>query len=234
MSIFLGFFRKVLKTKTIALSAVSLLLFAIPEAHSQEIITAGTYLEMVAQRYANMRDYESTINIQSGGSTMAGTVSYRVPAFLRIDFTSPRDQVVVFSRNMLTIYLPDYSAVMKQDMSSGRSSGEGLGLRILRSGYTPSYVSGPAPVPLEDTGEMVVQLRLTRRSNAESYREIILSIHPDSKIIRRMDGTTVYGGRIIFDFANVKINQGIPEQRFEYDSPPSANVYNNFMFRNIE
>jgi outer membrane lipoprotein-sorting protein len=217
------------------LYAAALLLFAMPSSvFSQEIITAGRYLEMVSEKYANMTDYESAISIQSAGSTMTGTVSFRVPSFLRIDFTAPAEQVVVFDGSMLTLYLPEYRATMMQKVSSGRSSGEGLGLRILRQNYTPSYVTGPAPVALEGTGESVVQLRLTRRSSAENYREIILSVNPSNFLIRRMDGITLAGGRVRFDFSNVKINQGIPTQRFEYDSPPSANVYNNFMFRNIE
>jgi outer membrane lipoprotein-sorting protein len=203
-------------------------------AYSQEIITAERYLEMVSEKYANMRDYEAKIAIQSNGSNMTGTVSYLVPAFLRIDFTAPAEQVIVFNGDQLTLYLPDYRAVLTQAVTSGRSSASGQGLRLLRRNYTPSYVTGPAPVALEGTGESVVKLRLTRRSGAESFREIILSINPDSKLIRRIDGTTLAGALVRFDFSSIKINQGIPEQRFIYDSPASANMYNNFLFRDTE
>ncbi|MDR2793510.1 MAG: outer-membrane lipoprotein carrier protein LolA [Treponema sp.] len=201
---------------------------------SQEIITAERYLEMVSEKYANMRDFEANISIQSNGSNMAGTISYLVPYFLRIDFTAPAEQTVVFTGDMLTLYLPDYRATLTQEVNSGRSSAAGQGLRILRRNYTPSYVTGPAPVLLEGTAESVVRLRLTRRSSSESFREIILSINPDTKLIRRMDGTTLAGALIRFDFSAIKINQGIPEQRFIYDSPASANMYNNFLFRNTD
>jgi outer membrane lipoprotein-sorting protein len=203
-------------------------------AFSQEIITAGRYLEMVSEKYANMSDYESAISIQSAGQSMSGTVSFRVPSFLRIDFTSPANQVIVFNGNMLTMYLPNYRATMMQKVSSGKAGGSGLGLRILRQNYTPSYVTGPAPVALEGSGESVVQLRLTRRAGSENYREIILSVTPGSLLIRRMEGVTLANTRTVFDFSNVKINQGIPVNRFEYEAPPTGNVYNNFMFRSVE
>ncbi|MDR2782241.1 MAG: outer membrane lipoprotein carrier protein LolA [Treponema sp.] len=203
-------------------------------AFSQEIITAERYLEMVSENYANMRDFEAGITIQSNGSTMTGTVSYLVPYFLRIDFTAPAEQVIVFNGEMLTLYLPDYRATLTQEVSSGRSSAAGQGLRILRRNYTPSYVTGPAPVPLEGTAESVVKLRLTRRSGSESFREIIVSVNPNTKLIRRMDGVTLAGGLVRFDFAAIKINQGIPEQRFIYDSPASSNMYNNFLFRDTD
>jgi outer membrane lipoprotein-sorting protein len=203
-------------------------------ASSQEIITAERYLEMVSEKYANMRDFEAKVSIQSNGSTMTGTISYLVPYFLRIDFTSPAEQVVVFNGDMLTLYLPDYRAILTQEVNSGRSSAAGQGLRILRRNYTPSYVTGPAPVLLEGTSESVVKLRLTRRASSESFREIIVSVYPDTKLIRRMDGTTLAGALIRFDFSAIKINQGIPEQRFIYDSPATANMYNNFLFRDTD
>jgi outer membrane lipoprotein-sorting protein len=80
----------------------------------------------------------------------------------------------------------------------------------------------------------VVRLRLTRRSVSEGFREIILSIDPNTRLIRRMEGRTIADGEVRFDFTNVRINQGIPEQRFIYDSPPSANMYHNFLFRDTD
>jgi len=32
------------------------------------------------------------------------------------------------------------------------------------------------------------------------------------------------------DLRNVVINPGLPDRRFEYDIPPSANTINNFLF----
>jgi len=208
-------------------------------AFPQEIVTAERYLEMVSERYGVIRDYEANIVILSGSNQMYGTVSHLAPAFLRLDFTRPMDQVIVFNGDLLTVYLPEYRMVLNQTINRRSSTGAGLvsaqGLALLRRNYVPSFVTGPQPEPLEaGSSERVVKLRLTRKSISEGFREIIVSVNPDTKLIRRLEGRTIAGGQVQFDFSNVKINQGIPEQRFIYDSPPSANMYNNFLFRDID
>ncbi|MDR0562810.1 MAG: outer-membrane lipoprotein carrier protein LolA [Spirochaetaceae bacterium] len=208
--------------------------------NAQEIVTAERYLASVSERYGGIRDYEARITIRSGNSVMHGTVSHLVPSFLRIDFTSPANQVIVFNGEQLTIYLPEYQATLNQTVSSnGRASGASMataqGLTLLRRNYVPVFVTGPTPEPLESgSAERVVKLRLTRRSLSEGFREIIVSVNPDSRLIRRIEGRTIDNRFVQFDFSNVKINQGIPEQRFIYDSPASANMYNNFLFRDTD
>ena len=202
----------------------------------QEIVTAEMYLERVSDRYSAVRDYEANITIRSGNSDMTGFVSHLSPSFLRIDFSRPAEQVIVYNGELLTIYLPEYRSVLNQTISQGRRSGAGLassqGLSLLRRNYVSTYVTGPTPEPLDSgSTERVVKLRLTRRSASEGYREIILSINPETLLIRRIEGRTIAEGEVRFDFTNIRTNQGIPELRFVYDSPGSANMYNNFLFR---
>ena len=208
----------------------------------QEIITAERYLDMVSERYGLIKDYEAHIVIRSGSSEMTGNVSYLSPSFLRIDFSRPAEQVIVFNGELLTVYLPEYRAVLNQTVtqsrrpaSSGASMASAQGLSLLKRNYVPSFVTGPEPVQME-TGsqERVVKIRLTRRSISEGFREIILNIHPDTRLIRRIEGRTIAESDVRFDFTNIRINQGIPEQRFIYDSPASANLYNNFLFRDAD
>ncbi|MDR2071673.1 MAG: outer membrane lipoprotein carrier protein LolA [Treponema sp.] len=209
---------------------------------AQEIVTAERYLETVAGRYGGIRDYEARITIRSGNTDMYGTVSHLVPSFLRIDFTTPSEQVIVFDGEMLTVYLPEYRAILNQSISSGRrtgASGASLataqGLTLLRRNYLPAFITGPAPEPLEaGSSETAVRLRLTRRNISEGFREIILYVNPQTHLIRRIEGRTIAESLVRFDFSDIKINQGIPEQRFLYDSPASANLYNNFLFRDTD
>jgi len=218
--------------------AAFFLVFNALSAFSQEIVTADRYLEMVSERYGLIKDYEAGIVILSGSTEMSGNVSHLAPSFLRIDFSSPQDQVIVFNGELLTIYLPEYRAVLNQNVtqsrrsaSTGASLASAQGLNIMRRNYIPSFVTGPEPIPLDNsTVEQVVKIRLSRRSISEGFREIIMSVNPETRLIRRLEGRTIADGFVQFDFTNIRINQGIPEQRFIYDSPASANMYNNFLF----
>jgi outer membrane lipoprotein-sorting protein len=208
---------------------------------AQEIITAERYLETVSDRYGGIRDYEAGVAIRSGNSEMFGNISYLSPVFLRIDFTRPADQVIVFNGDLLTVYLPEYRAVLNQNITQSRRPAAGAsmataqGLVLLRRNYVPSFVTGPDPVPLDSSSpEQVVKLRLARRNISEGFRELILSINPATRLIRRIEGRTIAGGQVQFDFTNIRTNLGIPELRFIYDSPASAYVYNNFLFRDVD
>jgi len=213
-----------------------LLIFSGNLLFGQEIITASRYLEMVSETYGAIRDYEANIAIRSGGNDMVGSVSHLSPSFMRIDFSRPADQVIVFNGEVLTIYLPDFRAVLNQSVTRRSANmATAQGLTLMRRNYVPSFVTGPSPEPLDaNSSERVVKLRLTRSSISEGFREIILSIDPDTRLIRRLEGRTLAEGEVRFDFTNVRVNQGIPEQRFIYDSPASANMYNNFLFRDSD
>jgi outer membrane lipoprotein-sorting protein len=206
---------------------------------AQEILTAGSYLEQVSERYSSIRDYQARIDIRSGNTQMTGNVSHRGPNLFRIDFISPAGQVIVFNGDTLMVYLPGDRAILSQNVAGQQQQGANLatarGLTLLRRNYIPAFVVGPAPVPLEDgSSEMVVKLRLERRSASEGFREIILDINPETKLIRRVAGRTVNDTRIRFDFSNIRTNTGIPDQRFIFDDPPAANIYNNFLFKSSE
>ena len=210
-------------------------------AGSQEIVTAERYLDSVSERYGSIRDYEAHIVIRSGNSEMLGKVSYLSPSFLRIDFDRPADQVIVFNGELLTVYLPEYRAVLNQSITPSRRSASGAsmasaqGLALLKRNYVPSFLVGPDPVPLDEgSAEQAVKLRLTRRTISEGFREIILSVSPATRLIRRIEGRTIADVQVQFDFTNISLNQGIPELRFIYDSPASANMYNNFLFRDSD
>ena len=215
--------------------------FVFSPCYSQEIVTADKYLESVSERYSSIKDYEARVNIHSDTTDMTGNLSFLDPYFLRIDFTDPPEQVLVFNGELLSVYIPKLRAVLNQTVTPARRSNTAAGgaslasaqgLQLFRRGYVPAFVSGPDPVPLDDRNrDMVVKLRLTRRLASEGFREIILSIDPETLLIRRIEGRTIADAPVRFDFTNIRINLGIPEQRFIYDSPASANLYNNFLFR---
>lgn len=205
---------------------------------SQEILTAGRYLEQVSDKYGTIRTYVARINIQSGGTSMAGTVYAMMPNFLRIDFSFPAGQVILYDGESLMIFLPGERAILNQPAAKnqgGANIATARGLNLLRRNYVPAFVVGPAPVPIDPgSNEMVVKLKLARRSTGEGFTEIILDISPDTQLIRRITGKTITDATVRFDFSGVSLNTGIPERLFVFESPPASNMYNNFLLRGTD
>jgi len=218
---------------------IALLAIAPITASSQDIVTAEQFFNQVSERYAQIDDYEGALAITAGNRTMKGNVSFKAPSLLRIDFKDPADQVIAFDGQTLTVYVPELRAILSQATADKGSSGAASaslasreGLKMMKRNYTIAYETSPDPQPLEDKSlELVISLLLSRKTVAEGFKTLTLSVAPDTKLIRRIRGWTVSGEEFSFDFTGIRTNQGIPAARFVYDSPASANVYNNFLFK---
>ena len=201
---------------------------------AQQILTAAAFFQSVSEQYGRIKDYEASIDIKAARATMEGRVSFKRPDLLRIDFSKPDSQVIVFNGDTLTIYLPESQAVLNQSVQNSTPSANlatPQGLSLMSRYFSVKYESGQAPVPLEDgSDEMVVRLVLSRRNTTEAFRYLKLAVSPDTKLIRRIEAVTTQGETFRFDFTNYQLNQGISDQRFIYDAPSSANNYNNFLF----
>ncbi len=202
-------------------------------ASAQGILTADQFFANLSANYAKISDYEAQISVSAGSQTMAGTVIYKAPTLMRMDFTQPAGQVISYNGSSLIVYVPELRATLSQQTSAttNAAAASGEGLRMLERNYSIAYLSGPEPVPLSATeSETVVKLLLSRKTVAEGFRTITLSVNPATMLIRRMDGVTLAGDSIVYSFSGFRLNQGISDTRFIYDSPASANVYNNFLF----
>ncbi|MFZ2780927.1 MAG: outer-membrane lipoprotein carrier protein LolA [Rectinemataceae bacterium] len=212
------------------------LLVAASSVAAEDILTADQFFAKVSARYVLIDDYEGSVLITTGSQTMTGKLSFKSPSLLRIDFSRPAEQVILFDGSRLVVYIPEYRAVLQQEAGDSGVGAAALasreGLAMMKRSYTMAWETSPAPVPLDaGSAEQVMRLVLNRRSVSEGFRTIKLSISPDSLLIRRIEGWTVANERVAFDLSGIKTNQGIPANRFLYDAPASANVYNNFLFQ---
>jgi outer membrane lipoprotein-sorting protein len=225
-----------LRQSSISFYIIVILILCVPGLVSaQEIQTAENYFDEVSARYGKIQDYTAIISITQGETVMSGTLYYKNPNLLRIDFTEPEDQVLVTNGSELTIYIPRYEVILVQKLR--RRSQAALanmaseqGLNLLKKNYGVAYLSGPEFLPLEEgSDEQVRKLKLESGSTAEGFRQIVLAIGRTG-LIRRITGVTIGYEEFVLDLTDIVVNQNIPDARFEYDSPPYANVYNDFLF----
>lgn len=216
-----------------------LVLFAVSFIHAQSIQTANEYFQSVSDFYATVQDYEADLSITTAAGKMQSRVSFKRPNLLRMDFSNPDTQVITFNGEQLTIYLPGSNAILLQtvtkDDEAGTATGASLatpqGLTLMSRYYYIAYESGQSPVPLyEGSEEMVVKFILTKKSASESFKTLKVAVMPSSKLIRRIEAVTTTNETFIFEFSGYNLNTNIPDARFIYDAPSSANNYNNFLF----
>ena len=220
--------------RIIALPFIFLLL--IPGAafsQAAELVSAEKYFAAVSADYQKVKDYEAIVTITQGKTISRGKLSYKSPMYLRIDFDDPPKEVLNFDGEKLTFYSPANEVILdqrykKKTPSQVEAMATSQGLAIMQRNYTIAYLSGPAPVPLEEgSREQVVKLKLTAHGTT-SFSQMIVSIK--DSLIRRVEATQSSGDKIVMDFANIRTNQGVPDSRFAYDSPPYANVIQDWLF----
>ena len=197
-----------------------------------QIVTASSFFNSVNDIYAGLSTYEADISVNAAGKKMTGHVLFKRPQMVRIDFTSPQGQVVLFDGNSLVIYLPSQQTILQQTVATSDTNESSRGLTLLRRYYNIAFENSSAAEPLsEDSSIRVVRLILTRRAASEAFSRIRLAVDEESKLIRTAEATTPQGQTYIFEFSNYTLNPKITEQRFIYDPPSSANAYNNFLFQ---
>lgn len=213
--------------KLIALATV---LFCTVTISFAQVVTASEFFKSVSDHYEGLRDYIVTLSIDANGRKMSGRANWLRPQFLRIDFSYPGGQVFLYDGEELIIYLPSQAAILEQKALTDDQAAPAKGLSLLRRYYSISYEVGQDPVPLEEgSSTKVIKLLLTRRSAAEEFTTMSVSILPESKLIRRIVAHTQNNGTYTFNFTNWALNTGMPIQRFEYEIPSNANSYNNFL-----
>jgi outer membrane lipoprotein-sorting protein len=197
------------------------------------MVSAEKFFGSLSASFGTVKDYEAALTITQGKALSHGKISYKSPFFLRIDFDDPKGQVVVFDGETLTFFSPQYEVVLEQKYKKKSAAQiENLasmqGLTILQRNYSIAYLTGPAPVPLDDgSREMVMKLKLTSHGTT-GFGQLVISVK--DQLIRRIEGTEVNGDTITMDIANIRVNQGVPDERFKYDPPPYANVISDWLF----
>jgi len=197
------------------------------------MVSAEKFFANLSASYGKVRDYEAALTITQAKSVSRGNISYKSPLYLFIRFDDPANQVICFDGEKLTVYLPGEQVVLQQRYKKKTPNqietlATSQGLALLQRSYSIAYLTGPAPVPLEDgSKEMVVKLKLVSRGTS-SYSQMIISVR--DSLVRRVEGTQSSGDKVVMDFTNIRTNQGVPDSRFAYDAPPYANVIQDWLF----
>lgn len=199
-----------------------------------QITTAAAFFSSVSENYAKINNYTANIIIKNGSISHKGVIKFKRPDKLRIDFSYPENQCIVFTGDTLTIYLPLLNVMLSQKVDSANGTASlatPQGLSLMKRSYTVAYETGSEPKPLEEaSSENVIVLSMFRRSASETFKQLRVMISPETKLIRRIEGQPVTGEKIVFDFYNYNINPGISSKTFLFDSPPTATVLNDFLF----
>jgi outer membrane lipoprotein-sorting protein len=209
-----------------------ILLLASAFSFAEDMINASDIFTKVSDLYAKMETLQASIKITKGDKVQSGTLYYSNRNLLKIEFYDPSGQIILINRDNLQIYIPSHQTVLEQkfDNSSGGLASSG-GFSILKSNYSVSFAEAGLVPLAAGSAEKVYKLSLYPYAGSkEGFKYIVMSVLPDSFLIRRIEAVNIKNERIIFDYSSITVNPGIPMGRFTIDTPNLTNVYPNFLY----
>jgi outer membrane lipoprotein-sorting protein len=201
-------------------------------ASAQDLINAADIFNKASDFYAKLNNLQANIKITKGDKTQSGVLYYDRRNLLKIEFYEPIKQVILVTRDNLQVYIPSNQTILEQqfdDSSTGLDSSGGFS--ILKSNYSVSFAEAGL-VPLSPgSGEQVYKLSLYPYAGSkEGFKYIIMSVLPESFLIRRIEAVNIKNERIVFDYSSIVVNPQIPISKFTIETPNLTNVYPNFLY----
>ncbi|MHC4196307.1 MAG: LolA family protein [Planctomycetota bacterium] len=160
-----------------------------------------------------------------------GTLRYKIPRKLRLEFEPPRDEIDVSDGKYFWIYKPGEKQVEQYRLAEGETTE----LNFFEFGYEGSvekarknYIIEMVPnSDAEADDESIYVLKLTPKPSMENpqYNEIMLWVDDGIWLPVRMD---LYesDGEVInrIELWDIKINEAVDDDVFEFKVPPGVEV----------
>ncbi|HOV12977.1 MAG TPA: outer-membrane lipoprotein carrier protein LolA [Spirochaetota bacterium] len=210
-----------------------------------ELVSAKELLQKLSVSFkSNVKDLEAEIKWIQDKETQKGTLFYKNPQKIRINFTDPSNQVICSNGYMLWVYIDYLNLILKQEIlqKEKTKTEEGKSQTVINpllinpvgydrflTEYAIEYNETKTQVDYKD-GSKVYQFKLFRwKSSKGGFNTILLTISATDGLIRRVEGITATYKRITLELDNIKLNKNISDITFNYEPPAHANTVDNFI-----
>jgi outer membrane lipoprotein-sorting protein len=186
-------------------------------------ITADELLARVNARYKALRDFRADVVVTTSSpfmgetSSSAGVLYAGQPNLVRVEFSSPTEQTVVFDGKYMYVYAPGGAQVLRY-ASPGISYLANLALALdnLSRDYDVELAA--------ETGERAYELHLRAKNRSTPFPEIRIWIDRERLVALRSDFYDAAGNRTSYHFSGYKFNLGLPASTFTFQLPPGAEI----------
>lgn len=153
----------------------------------------------------------------------SGTLTVKKGGKIRWAYEEPGEKLFVANGETLWVYEPEEQQVIVDRGFSPKKLGSSLAFLWGQGSLTKSFEIGLAQPSEHEFGADATVLELVPKAD-RTYRKLLLLVDPDTG---RVDASVVHetsGNTNRFRFRNMRINQGIPDSRFEFVPPAGVDV----------
>ncbi len=221
---------------------ISLVNFFSYSSFAQELVSAKELLQSMSANFKkNVSDYQASIKWIQGDTTQSGTLKFKNPQKMRIDFTD--GQIICSDGYELWIFIANQNLLLKQELQvkEKKTGDDGklkivdtplmtnfVGLDRLISEYAVEYTGTKKAETYKD-GKIVYNFKLARWKTPRSGISVINLTVQEDGFIRKVEAFTTTFRKIVMEFDDIKANVGFNNLIFTYENPGLVNTINNFM-----
>jgi outer membrane lipoprotein-sorting protein len=192
---------------------------------------------------SSIRDYQADIKWTIDNNIQKGTLFFKNPQKLRINFTEPGGQVICTNGYILWVYIDYMNLALKQEvLQKDKVKGEDgsvqslvnpvllspVGFDRFLSDYSIEYQDTTSKVDYKD-GTKVYKLKLIRwKSLRSGFNTVYLTIQ-ENGLVRRVEAVTASYRKVILELDNIQLNKNLGDSTFNYEPPAQANTIENFI-----
>ncbi len=239
------------KLKTIIIT-ILILIISINLLNSQEeLISAKALLEKLSEMFkSNIRDLKAEIKLIQGNVTWTGTLLFKNPQKVRIDFTDPAKQAICSNGYELWVYIPNLNIVLHQNIlerERKKTEEEGsnesvpeqemvtnpillnpVGLDRFITDYSIEYNETKGKIDYKDNSK-VYQMKLIRWRSSRNGFNVIYLLVQENGIIRQVKGITANYKQVILELDKIELNTNVSDLKFNYEPPAHTSTIEDFI-----
>jgi outer membrane lipoprotein carrier protein len=186
-------------------------------------LDADELLARVTDRYERLADFRADLTVVTSSAFLGETASStgklyaKTPNLLRVEFTTPYEQTVVFDGEYLYAYVAGADQAV-------RYAGADVGYLVDLPGTLESLATDYDVALVSETGGQAYELRLTAEKTTPAFREIRIWVDPETSLARRADFYDRSGNVTSYRLSAYRVNAGLAPSLFRFDVPAGVEV----------
>ncbi len=185
---------------------------------ASKILTVRFVLKEMQNSLNKVEDFRASFTLKNGDYKNFGGFYYKKPFYLRIAGYRDKSKVVSNGKD-LWIYIPRYEVISEQKLITSDEKYKKLlasphkTLGRLKHDYKFKFA------PSGKNNKPFYILDLTPRITKIGFKKMRVWVSKTSKLITKIEATTVNNKPVSLAFKNIKINTGLKKGFFEFEMP---------------
>ena len=189
-------------------------------------------VKQLQARYEKMKDMQADFSQKTKIEGFerpvmsAGKVYIKKPGRLRWDYLDPASEQIYVNQDDVKVYVPEHKQVLTGKLTQMAASQAPLellqGAAKLDESFTVEPTGkerGPGGVPL-----ITLIPKAKESVSSQNLQKIVVEVFPRSYFIRMVVLHEISGNVATFEFSNLKPNNGLGNEMFDFKVPPDAEV----------